>query len=251
MTHNGRTIPLTLSQRYLGDLLHLVQGCPSTPLTRSFPIAEVNAARQWAEPSPSWSAILLKAVALVSQSHSCLRQQYVSFPWPHLYEHPSTMAHIAVTRQEGDASILFPMIVPKPENLSIQELDAFFARTQSLEAEETPELRKMEKLARLPRPIRRLIWWKRCLSARLRAQHLGTVAVNVQWDGEPLTYSPLSVRLPTFTPLAITDGEMEVCFRFDPRVIDRTEAVKVLDGLQRAIQQDILSELRFSQRLAS
>jgi len=79
---------------------------PTVPVERRMHLAAVAAARQKAEPRPSWCAIFTKALGFVGAARPELRRAYMSFPWAHLYEHPETVASIAFERQLGDADVV-------------------------------------------------------------------------------------------------------------------------------------------------
>src|SRR5437667_11062980 len=97
----GRNIPLSLPRRFIGDLVHFAHQVPSVPVQRRMHLGPVVAARQAARPRPSWAAIFTKAYGFVSAAWPELRRSYLSFPRPHLYEHPVTVATVAVERPFG------------------------------------------------------------------------------------------------------------------------------------------------------
>ena len=54
----------------------------------SIQVARVAEVRRPHQPLISWSALLIKAIALVAKEWPDLRRAYMPFPWAHLYEHP-------------------------------------------------------------------------------------------------------------------------------------------------------------------
>ena len=103
----GRNIALSLPRRFICDLVHFARQVPSVPVQRRMNLAPVVAARQLAEPRPSWCTIFTKAYGYVAAAIPELRRAYLSFPFPHLYEHPINVASIAVERRLGDEEAVF------------------------------------------------------------------------------------------------------------------------------------------------
>src|SRR5947209_19882486 len=85
----GFNLPLSLPRRFIGDMLHFTKAVPSIPVQRRMHLADLVAARAAAEPRPSWCSIFTKAYAFVTDATPALRRAYLSFPWPHLYQHPT------------------------------------------------------------------------------------------------------------------------------------------------------------------
>src|SRR5207248_6521574 len=94
----GRKVPLSLPRRYVCDLLHFARNVPSVPVQRRLRLAAVAAARETAQPRPTWCALFTKAFACLSAANPRLRRVYISYPWPHLYEHFENVATLAVER---------------------------------------------------------------------------------------------------------------------------------------------------------
>src|SRR5438067_1553569 len=94
----GFNLPLSPPRRFLGDMLHFAKQVPSVPVQRRLNVGRVAEARGRAAPRPSWCAIFTKAYGIVARDWPPLRRSYLSFPTPHLYQHPSTVATVAVER---------------------------------------------------------------------------------------------------------------------------------------------------------
>src|SRR5579864_4603640 len=98
----GRSLSLSLPRRFIGDLLHFARKVPTVPVQRRMNIAPLQAARRQAVPRPSWCSLFTKAYAMVAAARPELRRAYLSFPWPHLYEHSISVASVAIERKVGD-----------------------------------------------------------------------------------------------------------------------------------------------------
>src|SRR5262245_12488808 len=104
----GRNLPVSLPRRWIGDLLHFARKVPAVVVQRHADVAALIQARAAAAPRPSWCAIFTKAYARVAADFPPLRRAYLPFPWPHLYEHPESVASVAVERTyRGEPAVFF------------------------------------------------------------------------------------------------------------------------------------------------
>src|SRR5437870_737193 len=97
-TARSRTVPLSLTRRLVCDVLHFARQIPSVPVQRRMSLAPLVAARANCTARPSWVALFAKAYGLVAAENPRLRQSYLSFPYPRLYEHAESVATISVER---------------------------------------------------------------------------------------------------------------------------------------------------------
>src|SRR5437763_1654881 len=118
----GRTIPLSKPRRMVCDLLHFARQVPSVPVQRRMAIGELVAAREQAAPRPSWCAVFTKAFAAVAAATPELRRSYLKWPRPRLFEHPVSVASIAVERRRGDENAVFLAPIKEPDRLSLEAL---------------------------------------------------------------------------------------------------------------------------------
>src|SRR5438105_801993 len=119
----GRNLRLSLPRRFICDLLHFARRVPTVPVERHMNLAAVARGRAAAAPRPSWAAVFTKAYAFVCAARPELRRSYLSFPTPHLYEHPTAVASVAVERRFGDEDAVFFGHVTGAEGHSLTELD--------------------------------------------------------------------------------------------------------------------------------
>src|SRR5436309_13711052 len=111
----GRNLSLSVPRRIVCDLLHCARKVPTVPVQRRMNIAALVAARKQSLPRPSWCALFTKAYAMVTAERPELRRAYLSFPWAHLYEHPVSVASIAIERRVGDEDAVLFVQVRNPE----------------------------------------------------------------------------------------------------------------------------------------
>src|SRR5271170_3814687 len=117
----GRTIALSAPRRFIVDLLHFARKVPSVPVQRRMKLEAVARARQAALPRPSWVSIFAKAFGLVAARWPELRRSYLGFPVPRLYEHPVSIAAIAVERRVGEDTAVFFGKLRCPEERGLPE----------------------------------------------------------------------------------------------------------------------------------
>src|SRR5690606_7802484 len=79
--------------------------------------ARANAARRI-----SWSMLFLKAYGMLSCEFRPLRQAYMSWPWPHVYEHPCSSGTLTVSRPFEGEDRLFFLQFHRPETFPLEKL---------------------------------------------------------------------------------------------------------------------------------
>ncbi len=102
-------------------------------------------------PAPSWVVIFAKAYAIVCRDFPSLRRSYLAMPWAHLYQHPHSLASIAIEKEiDGEPSVVFLRIGELIEN-RLTSLDSCLRQ-----AREEP-LKTCDRIA----------WQNRCIGCRL------------------------------------------------------------------------------------
>jgi hypothetical protein len=228
------------------DLVDAGRGGSLVTLQRRMNLAKVIAARRAASPRPSWCAIFLKAYGFVASVRPELRQAYLPFPWPRLYQHPENLATIAVSRPVGEEEAVLFARIRSPEQQCLMELDDHLRRFREQPIESIARFRRCLRVSRLPRVLRRFVWWLGLhTSGSARARHFGTLAIGIGPAGGRLlqTVSPLSVTLSYGSPAA--DRTVAVRLTFDARVLDGTTVAGALHDLEHVLHCELLSELRY------
>ena len=241
----GRKIPLSLPRRLIGDMMHFAQRIPTVPVQRRMNIARLIEARRLARPRPGWCALFTKAYALVAQKRAPLRRAYLSFPWPHLYEHPVSIASVAVERRLGDEDAVLFAQVRGPEHHTPEQLDSFIKDCKELPVECVGTFRRALRISRLPRFLRRLIWWVGLNSSGYkRARNLGTFGVSVYSGLGAEGLHPLSPLTTTLTYGVIADdGTVDVRVIYDHRVMDGATVARALEDLEGVLNHVLPEQL--------
>jgi hypothetical protein len=243
----GRNLPLSLPRRFICDLLHFARRVPTVPVQRRMGLAAVVEARQEAAPRPSWVTIFTKAYGFVAARRPELRRSYLTFPTPHLYEHPINVASIAVERRLGDEEAVLFGHIRSPEARGLVELDERIRAFKEQPVESIGAFRQALRVSSLPRPVRRFAWWFGLnVSGGQRAKRLGTFGVSVYGGLGAASLHPLSPLTTTLNYGVIDDrGEVDVRIAYDHRVLDGAAIARALEDLERILRCEIVAELRY------
>ncbi len=117
------------------------------------PVAE---ARERSAVRISWSMIFIKAFGMVAARYPALRQMYLPLPWPHIYQHPTSVAMVATHRDFRGEPWLFWSRFTTPERRPLPVLQAALERYQTARVKEVFPWQL--QLSGMPTPLRRLLW---------------------------------------------------------------------------------------------
>jgi hypothetical protein len=241
----GRTLPLSPPRRFICDLLRHARRVPTVPVERRMNIAAAAAARAAALRRPSWCTVFTKAYALVAAARPELRRSYIPFPWPRLYEHPHSVASIAIERAWGDDNGVLFAHLRAPEKQELLRLDRALRRYREVPPERIGLFRRIAKITSLPWPLRPLAWWLLLdTSGYRRARHLGTFAVSVYSGLGCESLRPLSPLTTTLNYGVINRrGDVTVRLIYDHRVLDGATVGRALGELEAVLNGPITAEL--------
>jgi hypothetical protein len=242
---SGRSIAVSPFRRLVIDLMHFSQQVPAVTIDRRMDLSELIAARKVCMPKPTWTAMFMKAYAIVALHQPLLRTSYMKFPWPRFYEHPRNIACANFSQKHLGEDIVLQTQIRCPENRSLREIDAIVQQLKDAPVAQCDAFRRVMKLASWPMPIRRFIIWATLnVFGRRRAHNLGTYGITSVADKGagvlnlvPLLTSTLHYGL--FDP----DGCINVRLAFDHRVIDGAPAAEALAHLERTLLGEILEEV--------
>jgi hypothetical protein len=242
----GRSIPLSLPRRWIGDLLHFGNKVPTVAAERTLRLAPLAQARRAMQHPPNWCALLIKAFSIVARDLPELRRSYLPFPWPRLYESPHSVATVVLDRVwQGEHVTLFAPII-RPEELSIREIQSKLDRLKNDEVESSGAFRRLIRGARFPRPIRRALWkYGLEFSGSMRTRYFGTFAVNsvAAFRGRMLQFvSPLTSVI--YYDHVTSRGEMNIQCAIDHRVFDGYAFAKASSEIESVLNREIVAELK-------
>jgi hypothetical protein len=248
----GKWIRLSAHRIMICDLMQASRQVPSVPVQRRMRLGAVSAARHEAEPRPSWPVVFAKAFAIVAGEVPELRRCYLALPWARLYEHPISVASVAVEksvgpeRARGREKAVFFAKLRRPNEHRLPALDRYLKRFAGSPSANMGLARLGLWISLLPWPLRRFLWWY-SLNAEgyFRARQFGTFGVSV--------YSALGAEsLHPLSPLSFVlnygvfdeQGDVDVRLVYDHRVLDGATVARALTALESALSGPILEELR-------
>ncbi len=241
-----RSRTLTLPRSWMRDFVHFGMKSHVVGGSRVFNIKPVALARRAQKPPISWSAILLRALALMEQRWPQLRQSYLPYPWPRIYQHPHAVATIVIEREWcGEHAVFFGRI-KAPEQRSLREIDNVVRKLKTAPVESIRDYRRIIGNARLPFPLRRLLWWIGLYwSGRRRSSYFGTYALNsIPARGTEVSQSTTPLAVAFFHAPVEPSGNTKVQVFFDHRVLDGRTMHRILCDLETTLNRDIVAELR-------
>jgi hypothetical protein len=208
-------------------------------------IAPLVAARAAQQPAIGWTAIWMKALALVARRREALRTAYLPFPWARLYVHPESVCTIPVERTWRDVSALFFQQFDRPDKVSLADLDSALRNLKLAPIENVGSFRRQIRFARPPVVVRRLIWsmvlyW----SGPLRARYMGTSGLNPFPTGGSVTQTAMPVSFMLYYGLVAPNGDAQIQIFYDHRVMDGIELYRILRDVEATLNRDIVAELK-------
>jgi hypothetical protein len=200
-------------------------------------IAPLMAARQQVDPRPSWCALFTKAYAMVAAARPALRRAYLSFPWPHLYEHSISVASVAIERKVGEEDAVLFVQIRGPEDHRPDQIDDYLKDCKNRPVEHVGTFRRTLRVSRFPRPIRRLLWWIGLnVSGYRRARNWGTFGISVYSGLGAQSLHPLSPLTTALNYGVIADdGMVDVRIIYDHRVLDGSTVARALVDLEEVL----------------
>jgi hypothetical protein len=190
--------------------------------------------------------VFAKAYSLVAQEMPRLRQSYLSFPFPRLYQHPESAAIVSVVKEYQGEEALFFARLRAPDRQSLSGLSGYLRHLKTVPFHEVSAFRQALRCARLWRPLRRLVWW--CglnLFGARRAHHFGTFGISVYSSLGVDSLHPLapSTVVLNYGPIA-PDGQVDVRLVYDHRVLDGMVVARALRRLEEVLTGPIVHELQ-------
>lgn len=225
------------------DLLHFSRRVPTVPVQRVIDVNRLAELREQPGAHIGWVTLFTKAFARVAAEMPELRRAYLSYPQPRLYQHPFSVASVAVERDYGGEKGVFYGRIPKPELLGLLELDGVLKRFKTAPVEEAYSF--LFQFYRLPRPLRRLIWWYVInLRGSRKAEFMGTFAVTVYSALGAESLHPLSPLTSTLNYGVIgPDNRVTARLVYDHRVMDGGTVARALGRLDEVLNGEVADEL--------
>lgn len=238
-----RRFRLPRSRRLTTDVLFFHRRVPVCPHDRVIDLSPLRDIRAACPHRISWSLLFLKAFGMVAQSQPVLRQLYFPWPWASVYEHPSTVAMMAIHRDFHDEPWLFWGRFQQPESTSLAKLQSRLEKYLTDPVERV--FRQQLQLSALPTPLRRaLMWWNLNAFGPARAKRTGTAFLStIAGQGAEIQCPPafLTSNL-TYGPMDDA-GRCRLTIGYDHRLMDGRVVAIALRQIEDVLNGAIATEL--------
>jgi hypothetical protein len=231
------------------DLLYFAAAVPTVPVQKRMKLAPVAAARAARLERPQWTTIFAKAYTLVAREFPELRRAYVKIPWPQLYEYPTSIANIIIERTYCGESCVLSLLVNDVDKMPLSQFSNLLKRAATAPIDEIKVFRRALQISKLPRPLRRALWWVGLNWGRQRANYFGTFGLSVYSALKAESLHPLSpvTTLLNYGPIS-PGGDVDVRIIYDHRVMDGATVARVLGRLEEILNTVIVEELAIGQQ---
>ncbi len=245
MGQKGITIPIHWTRTFIRDVIHYAKKTPLCTIEKSINIAEVQSAKKRIVKKAGWASIFIKAMGLASYEFRELRQTWVPLPYPHLYEHPTPIASVAINRMvENKDAVLFGLI-SRPNTSSLTDITEELRQLKANPIETIALFRRIRRTSNLPQPLRALVWnYGLYLSGYCKAKNMGTFGIS---SVSRFNANTLELLTPLTSALnygvVSPNGDCNIRLTFDHRVMDGLTVAKILAYVEEAINFPIQDEL--------
>ena len=239
---DGRSL-FPRNRRLVCDLLHFAKQTPSCAHDRELNLAKISELRGYLSTRISWPALFIRAYAMVAERFSDLRKSYMAWPFPHVYQHPTSVAMLSVQRQVNGIDWLCFGRFLSPEEMSLSAIQLRLDAYRNEPAEKI--FRRQFRFSAFPVFLRRLAWWVTLnLQGDRRARRVGTFGLSSISNLGAVIQHP-----PSFLTSTITYGPLDSLGRcrftvvYDHRLMDGVYIAKALCEVQVVFDNDISAEL--------
>lgn len=232
------------SRRLTCDVLHFHCQVPLCPHHRMINLASLELLRKSLPIRVSWPVLYLKAYGLLSRDYPVLRQTWMSFPWPTIYQHECSVGMLAIQREYKGEPWLFWGRFESPESTSLIELQQRLDKYQTGPVKQT--FKRLLRLSSLPNPIRRWVWWFNLqLHGPTRANRTGTFLVSTLASrGVEIDMPPsFQTGVVSYGPLD-SQGNCRVTLAYDHRLMDGALVADCLSKMEEILLGALADEMR-------
>jgi hypothetical protein len=240
----GRRIAISIPRRLVVETMRLSNEVADIAMVRRMKLGAVVAARAANPTRPPWTAIFVKAMALVADDIPALRQTFVRFPTAHFYQYASSVAAMTIEREFDGEPAVFLGFARNPGAMTLSEIAALVRFYSQTPVTEVRDFSRAIKAARRPALIRRLILWFGYQLPRLRANYYGTFLVSAVsgLDADATRLRTITTSLLHYGQIS-AEGPTDVHLVFDHRLIDGLGGARILERLEQVLNGAIIDEL--------
>lgn len=255
-----RSIPFTPNREFIADQLARTRRfhCPVSlvyelDVTDTLPAIESARARGAAV---SLTALLVKATGLVLERHPRLNRHVFERWFRRLEVEFDDVSCTLIVRREGPAGehVLFPVLVRRPNQLSIPEIHGIIRHHKEEALERLPQMAAFRRIQRMSWLGRKYFSYKARSDPRFYARYYGSygLSVNVARDWGPVAGGGVANTGIAFVPGVIRDlprvqgGEVRVRrilnlgVIFDHFLLDGADVARAMESLRPLVESQEL-----------
>ncbi len=242
----GRRLALSPMRRTMIDLMYFAKQVPTVICQRRMKLQPLIDARQNSPQRPSWSSLFAKAFSRVAVNYPELRQSYLPYPRPCLYEHPHSIAALTIERQIGDEDVVLFGHFREPENRELAEFNEYIYGWKNDPIETIKKYQLAHRASYFPGFIRRIGWgillnWV----GKTRAKTFGTFGLTSTASSGAGMLQILSILTSTLHyGMFDQDGSIEMRLTFDHRVYDGAFAARIMGEMEQSLLTEMLQEVK-------
>jgi hypothetical protein len=240
---SGAWKPVSINRALVLDVVHFARSVPSFSVEREFDLHHLARLRKARTKPVSWATLFVKAYALVVTRQPELRQTFIGWPVPRLYQAADAVASVAIARTYlGEDRLCWGRFF-RPDAAPLDQLQSQLARYQQLPVDEI--FRRQVRLSRLPTWLRRLAWRIGLyVHVSQRARRFGTFSVSSlgREGAVNRTHPSIHTTSLTYGPIDAS-GKCIVTLLCDHRVLDGVAATRALSDLEAVLAHEMVQEL--------
>jgi hypothetical protein len=240
----GKSIRLSGERKIITEVINLARKIPMAPIATEMNLTLIDNLRKQVTPRVSWAMIMMKAYSYVANEFPFLRQVYIPWPTAHLYEHPSSVCSIALSRKIDGQERLFCARFNQPDQLYLWQLQEQYNCYRRRPIEQIKQFKHQMRFAKVPSALRKLGWslmtgWL----GRYRVNQMGTFGMSLSRFRKSVGYYHLG-PLTTILGYEIDPdpARVRVTITFDHRIVDARPVIAALERLEKILLDYIRGE---------
>lgn len=218
---------------------------PTVPVARRMNLQDLQIARTQVAQAPSWSALFIRAYSQTCAQYHELRRSMLTWPYPRLYEHDTSVCAFAVEREWQGRPEVFYRLMRAPEKCDLDEVQQKITDVQTGDVEKIGAFRNVLRFGKLPYFLQRLfLRIKLDMSGPRRVKYMGTFGFSNYGMLGAESIHPLGPQTTVMTlgPMS-PRGEITVKLVYDHRVLDGSYIARALNHLEDVLHTSIATEL--------
>ena len=240
---HGRSFAVSPFRRLVIDLMHASQQVPTVTIERRMSLGALLEARNRCMQKPTWTAMFMKAYALVARERPLLRTSYMSFPWPRFFEHAKNIVCVNFSQKYQGEDIVLQTQIRSPENRSLREIDGIIRQMKEQPVEKCDAFNRQRSWHGGASDSRFIFWATMNVFGRRGRTILARWHHLARRTARALSIIPL-ITSTLLYGLLNANGNLDVRLSFDHRVLDGAPAAEALPSLERTLLGEILDEVR-------